>query len=286
LEGDDRFKINIVDQYKEMKEWGLCEAEYAQYALEHLIKSETRDPDATPTRAWKTKRMVQLVAKPEDLWKSPPILDKLQSSTKDYNFDVRPDCAYWIPIEVFNKQYIHLVKELTFAKYGKIVCPYLSIEFKKDDAKEEKAENQIAVAASIALYNRFKLKERRLQEKKKNWTENHLFSIKHYGITFRASKFTIWCIRPTKPLDIEESVKETWTGCQMESVHKNECESLIGVENLMDWVNEIHRWGLKVHGDSCQRDVQHCIEADDIVRTSLGATHKLPDSDTDPEPSI
>jgi len=51
LEGDDRFKSNIVEQYKDMKDWGLCEAEYAQYALQALLKSKVRDPDATPNQA-------------------------------------------------------------------------------------------------------------------------------------------------------------------------------------------------------------------------------------------
>ncbi|KAF8847389.1 hypothetical protein BDZ45DRAFT_607536 [Acephala macrosclerotiorum] len=281
LEGNDRFKMNIVDQYKEMKDWGLCEAEYAQYAMEHLLKSEVRDPDAAPSRAWRTKRMIQLVAKPEWLWSAPPILDT--PPTKDYNFDVRPDASYWIPIDVFNERYQNLVEELAFVKYGKILCPYLSIEFKKDDSKDEKAESQIAVAASIALYNRYKLKEQRLRQKNKSWTEKHLANVRHYGITFRAEAFTVWCIRPNKPLDIKNDETETWTGCVMESVHKNRCNALVGVQNLMEWINEIHRWGLTVHEDSCQRDVQHCIEADEIVRTSLGDTGELQDSDTDPD---
>lgn len=282
LEGDDRFKTNIVNQYKEMKDWGLCEAEYAQYSLEHLLKSEVRDPDAVPSRAWNTKRMIQLVAKPERLWKSPPIIDT--PPTKDYNFDVRPDCSYWIPIDVFNDRYQNLVMELTFVKYTKILCPYLSIEFKKDDSKQEKAESQVAVAGSIALYNRFKLKEKRLRRKNKNWTERRLANIRHYGITFRAEAFTVWCIRPNKPQDIGDTTTETWTGCIMGSVHKNGCNTMVGVQNLMEWINEIHRWGLTVHGDSCQRDVQHCIEADELARTSLGEAQSLQDSDTDLEP--
>lgn len=131
LEGEDVFKSNIVDQYKEMKEWGLCEAEYAQYAMEHLLKSETRVPHATPSRAWRTKRMIQLVAKPERRWVPPPVIDTPTPPVKEYNFDVRPDCAYWIPIEVFNERYRNLVKQLTFSKYRKIVCPISASSSKK-----------------------------------------------------------------------------------------------------------------------------------------------------------
>jgi len=213
---------------------------------------------------------------------SPPILDT--PPTKDYNFDIRPDASYWIPIEIFNNQYVNLVEELTFVKFTKIFCPYISIEFKKDDSKEEEAENQVAVAGSMALYNRFKLKEERLRKENKNWTGKHLINVRHYGITFRAGAFTVWCIRPKKPLGINDTTSETWTGCTMESVYKNRCYTIVGVQNLMEWINEIHRWGLTIHGDSCQRDVQHCIEADDIIRTSLGNTQELQDSDTDPEP--
>lgn len=47
--------------------------------------------------------------------------------------------------------------------------------------------------------------------------------------------------------------------------------SLHDVTHFCDWINEIHRWGLTVHGPSCGRDVQYCIEnKEGNIRTSLG----------------
>ena len=35
--------------------------------------------------------------------------------------------------------------------------------------------------------------------------------------------------------------------------------SRVGVKNFIKWVNEIHRWGLTVHGPGCERDVKVCM---------------------------
>lgn len=127
------------------------------------------------------------------------------------------------------------------------------------------------------------MKEERLRKRGKTWSDKQLDNVRHYRITFRAEEYTVWCVRPSKPLDLRGDVSETWTGCVMESVHQNECDHTVGVQYLMEWVNEIHRWGLTVHGESCQSDIQHCIEADEIVQTSLGISVGLEASDTDVE---
>ena len=52
---------------------------------------------------------------------------------------------------------------------------------------------------------------------------------------------------------------------------QNDCESSEGVSSFVNWVNEIHRWGLTVHGPSCERDIKCCINSTPgAVRTSLG----------------
>ncbi|KAK8912072.1 hypothetical protein VCV18_012607 [Metarhizium anisopliae] len=52
------------------------------------------------------------------------------------------------------------------------------------------------------------------------------------------------------------------------------------VQHFIHWVNEIHRWGLSVHGPSCQKDVKFCIEGrEQNVRTSLYESGLNPDSD-------
>jgi hypothetical protein len=49
------------------------------------------------------------------------------------------------------------------------------------------------------------------------------------------------------------------------------CESCEGVRWFVNWISEIHRWGLTVHGPSCERDIKYCINSSSGgVRTLLG----------------
>ena len=45
----------------------------------------------------------------------------------------------------------------------------------------------------------------------------------------------------------------------MRSVCDGDCNFAIDVRELSDWINEIHRWGLSVHGPNCENDIKICI---------------------------
>ena len=210
------------------------------------------------------ERMIQLVAKPEKRWEQPPVLDRTVPH-KPYNFDIRPDCSYWVSLQAFNPVYRKTVGEYVSVRKDRILCPYLTIEFKKDDSTLRKARNQVAVASALALYNRWKLKKDRLDAVKKPWSERHEKVLKHYGLIFTGGNYEFWCIEPT--LDSQGS----WIGCRMYRLTQNDCESCEGVGLFVNWVNEIHRWGLTVHGPSCERDIKYCINSTPgAVCTSLG----------------
>ena len=106
--------------------------------------------------------------------------------------------------------------------------PYLIIEFKKDDVASDSdvAENQVAAAASMALYNRFNLRKARIEQAKRSNDRStlDLSNMKVYGITFRASWYTIWCITPKVTTDTSQ-----WAGCQMTSVYEGTCVAEIDV---------------------------------------------------------
>jgi hypothetical protein len=89
--------------------------------------------------------------------------------------------------------------------------------------------------------------------------------LKHYALTFTGRSYEFWCIEPT--LDSQGS----WIGCRMYRLVQNGCESREGVGWFVNWINEIHRWGLTVHGASCGRDIKYSIDGSSGgVRTSLG----------------
>src|SRR5436305_2832686 len=264
LNADESFLIDIVREYDSMKEYSLNEAEHATYAIENLLKREIRNARLPKSRRWMAERMIQLVAKPEKGWEQPPVLDRT-APYKPYNFDIRPDCSYWVSLQAFSPEYRQIVSEYVSVRKDRILCPYLTIEFKKDDSTLRKARNQVAVASAVALYNRWKLKKDRLDAVKKPWSERHEKVLKHYGLIFTGGNYEFWCIEPT--LDSQGS----WIGCRMYRLARNNCESCEGVSWFVNWVNEIHHWGLTVHGPSCERDIKYCINSTPgAVRTSLG----------------
>lgn len=46
-----------------------------------------------------------------------------------------------------------------------------------------------------------------------------------------------------------------------------DCTDEYGVRELVDWINEIHRWGLSEHGPGCERDIKAVLRLGG-VRTS------------------
>ena len=264
LNADESFLIDIVREYDSMKEYSLNEAEHATYAIENLLKREIRNARLPESRRWMAERMIQLVAKPEKGWEQPPVLDRT-APYKPYNFDIRPDCSYWVSLQAFSPEYRQIVSEYVSVRKDRILCPYLTIEFKKDDSTLRKARNQVAVASALALYNRWKLKKDRLVAVKKSWSERHEKVLKHYALTLAGRSYEFWCIEPA--LDSQGG----WIGCRMYRLFQNKCESRKGVSWFVSWINEIHRWGLTVHGPSCERDIKYCIDrSSGGIRTSLG----------------
>jgi hypothetical protein len=160
LNADESFLIDVVREYDNMKEYSLNEAEHATYAIENLLKGEIRNARLPKSRRWIAERMIQLVAKPEKLCEQPPVLDRA-APYKPYNFDIRPDCSYWVSLQAFNPLYRIIVREYVSVRKKRILCPYLTIEFKKDDSTLRKARNQVAVASALALYKRWRLKKDR-----------------------------------------------------------------------------------------------------------------------------
>ena len=277
LESDEAFVRDVIGEYNWMTTHRSCEAEFALYGKETLIKRETRHI-SRDQRVWVTHRMVELVTKPKTVdlraparsptpWWSPPLLDPVLPN-KPYSYDIRPDCQYWLSLNFANRQYKRLYKDFVFENDGEAVCPYFTIEFKKDNISYDTATNQLATAAALALHNRCILKHRYLQTINRSWSETDAQTIKHYGLTFAGSEYQFWCIQPVV-LEQDITADWTWCGCKMSNVSRGKLLGEVEVEDFIDWVNEIHRWGLTVYGQACEADVKACIDhGPSGVRTS------------------
>ena len=257
LEVEDLATKTFVDFCKCYASEGLAEAEFALNAAEELFKKDPLAILSADTRQWRARRMVELVAKPESdlFWSAPPILSQASASGDSlpsvYDFDIRPDCAYWLSIQAFNPDYVDQVTEWCFVMKEKMTCPYLTIEYKKKASSDYVAENQIAAAGSLALYNRFCLKQKRVEQTQTAWSAELLENVRHYGMTMKGVRYFIWCLTPVVTSSFE------WAGCDMTRVWQGSCiTTLASVQALFNWINEIHCWGLTVHGPECEKDIK------------------------------
>ncbi|KAI1129500.1 hypothetical protein F5Y10DRAFT_238069 [Nemania abortiva] len=195
---------------------------------------------------WLPVRMLQLVQKPSpNQWEKPRLIS---SSNKQYEWDIRSDCAYYASLRAFPFIFRDSVEKYVSVVQDRAFSPYLTIEFKKSDEPVTTARNQVAVASAIALYNRWRLKRAALQiMDEDNWSEEQKLQLRHYGITFIGSKWELWFSSP--------KTYDDWTGCTMSSMHRGDCLKLASVGLLLSSINDIHYWGITVHARLCKADV-------------------------------
>ena len=277
IDTSDTFVNRVAKRYTDMRSHSLCEAEFATYAKEKLLKRDDfADDRETDDREWRAERFVELVTKPESTgtWVAPPIIENLESTTlsssSDFSFDVRPDCSYWLGMKAFSQTYRDDVPRWIHTIYDEFISPYLTVEFKRDLDAEFVSKNQVAAASSLALHNRFRLREKRFSVMQKPWTKEDIMDIKHYGMTMQGYKYKIWCITPTL------SEADKWAGCEVKVVGCGKCNKPYGVRRFIDWINEIHYWGLTVHGPHCQDDAKYILSktSKGIRPSDIGAEGK------------
>ncbi|KAK8912073.1 hypothetical protein VCV18_012687 [Metarhizium anisopliae] len=104
---DDQLIENVIREFTYMRNEQLCEAEFANYATENLLRRDPRYPSYDETREWRVERMVELLVKPSTSANSrlrpPPIT--VSADSLEYDFNFRPDLQYWLSVRPFNPVY-------------------------------------------------------------------------------------------------------------------------------------------------------------------------------------
>ena len=285
LDTSDKQISEITDEYQEMNRRNLCEDEYATFAKENVFRGSRRAGHPAQDERIRIERMVNPSLLPGRSWKKPPHPNTVSDnetqeesyvtwSTSGWGWDVRPDCSYWLSLQGFNPWWRSQVKCVTYVKDGIVACPYFTIEFKRDGEVEDNAINQVAAAGSIALYNRFRLYRRASREYYKDQQNHKGFNptpwqqLRHYGLTFIGSAFEVWVLKPMS------SENHTWAGCTMESLKVGDCsQSKYDTEELMRWTNEIHLWGLSVHGPAVKDEIKVCLRGGGTRTSDIGVGH-------------
>ncbi|KAI0195335.1 hypothetical protein EV127DRAFT_477864 [Xylaria flabelliformis] len=112
------------------------------------------------------------------------------------------------------------------------------------------------------LYNRWKLKCNALRKAKKEWSDDHENQMRHYGLTLLAETWKVWSVRP--------KAYRSWEGCIMEPEQDGDFGCEEGVTLFIDTLNDIHYWGLKLHGESCREDIEEDLRKIPLAKQMEG----------------
>ncbi|KAK0621066.1 hypothetical protein DIS24_g11484 [Lasiodiplodia hormozganensis] len=269
VEDDTHRFEEIAEEYREMRLQGLCEAEFATFGKDCFFRGQRRAVRVAEDSLLRAERMVQPVSLPDDdTWQVPPVLLPEEdaglgnsAAGAAWAGDVRPDCSYWLSLRGFNYEYSFQLQTVTYVK-SNALCPYLTIEFKRDGEPEDVAIAQVAAAGAIALYNRFRLYRSAVASKNDQWVPVPVDDLRHYGITFVGSQYIVWVLR------VRVDASAEWDGCVMERLVTADCsQHWVAARELARWINEIHRWGLMVHGLECKDEIKAVLRGTG-VRTS------------------
>lgn len=269
VEDDTHGFEGIVEEYREMRLQGLCKAEFATFGKDCFFRGQRWAVRVAEDSLLRAERMVQPVSLPDDdTWQAPPVLLSEEDAGLGnaavgaaWAGDVRPDCSYWLSLRGFNYEYSFQLQTVTYAK-SNALCPYLTIEFKRDGEPRDVAIAHVAAAGAIALYNRFRLYRSAVVSQNDQWVSVPVDDLRHYGTTFVGSQYIVWVLR------VRVDASAEWDGCVMERLVTADCsQHWVAARELARWINEIHRWGLMVHGLECKDEIKAVLRGTG-VRTS------------------
>ncbi|KAF4547424.1 Hypothetical protein D9617_43g040400 [Elsinoe fawcettii] len=187
-------------------------------------------------------------------WRIPPQV-KVTPADLGYKWDVRPDCSYWLSCAIINETYRATISNITHIHANICMTPYLTVEFKRDSTDTiVPARHQVAIAASMAVYNRWRLKDKHMTLARQSWSSEQIDMVRHYGMTFHLQQCEVWRMDPVMSDD------KSWAGCRMSLLATLNCDDIAGLRNGAEWINEIHWWGLTVHGPDCENDIKRITD--------------------------
>lgn len=254
----------IHNNYSEMHQSvpkALCEPEWVDDAVKYLLKSEPRrelqTKPSSPPR-WLPVRMREESFRPQDggVWEMPPVVHKDMPVDLSFNFNVQPDCSYWIWTGGFRPEICGKLTSLASVRFRRSLCPYLTVEVKRDNKGSSKGRQQIAAAASTALYNRWTLRARSLRMAGTPLSRERFSDVRHYGLLLAGVKYEVWCMRPHNQIGVSRYSTSAWSGCSMRRVHSGDLDTKTGITDYINWINEIHCWGNTRHSSSCVSDIE------------------------------
>lgn len=260
INGGSRFVKDVVKEYLTFDSWGLIERRWSNLALKYFLKDELMDMYHEKTDHFMAERRDEESIQPHDLtkWDAFPILEE-DENTKEFSFAISPDAVYWLSLQAFDTDWERTASMYTHIHEKRAMCPYLSIEFKKDPKDTtamQKALNQMTCSSVLGLYNRWKLRLDAVKARNRPWGKEDNKLVRHYGIIMAGVDFGVW-IAEARVGDGGE-----WLGSRVQRIYYGELKVPKDVRGFTDWVNEIHHWGLKRYCEGIADDIKVLAEKD------------------------
>ena len=254
LSMDASFVMSVQRAYRRMGEEEVSEPEFKAYACQNLFIRQYAVLTEEVERQLCAVRLVEISLKPREsthlrMWRAPPLLSSDQPPSKFFGFDIYSDCQFWLSDKILNADYRRYARRIVHCKSWGTFCPYLSIEFKATADDRLVVVNQVAAAGLISLFNRYQLKLDAYPQP----APEQFNLVRHYGLTMEKELWAVWLFEPKIA-----KVNGAWAGCTMRVLGAG---SLIKGEvvELLEWINEIHRWGLCEYALGCEEDIKQIL---------------------------
>ncbi|KAL1630726.1 hypothetical protein SLS54_000597 [Diplodia seriata] len=261
LDGGSAFEKRIGIEYKTADSWRLVERRFSNLAIKYFLVQQLMDMDHDKNEIFLPERWDEESIQPDPAtdWNAFPILAE-DNDTKPFGFSLFPGAMYWLSLQAFKTQWTSVAINYVHVHQGRAFAPYMSAEYKRDFREpggHRKGVNQMACSAILSQYSRYKLRYRVMKARSDiTWTEEDSLAIRHYGLTICGAKFEVWLA--------EAQVSKTgeWLGSKVRRVDQGELKVEECVGNLVDWVNEIHHWGLGKYCEWVREDVEALAKKD------------------------
>ncbi|KIX06945.1 uncharacterized protein Z518_04921 [Rhinocladiella mackenziei CBS 650.93] len=257
LSMDSDFVKFVQRAYRRLGEAHYSEAEFKIYAWQNLFIGQQLIIIDDIQRQLCAVRLAEVSLKPREtisqrMWYAPPLLSN-QTPSKLFGFDIYADSQYWLSNKVINVEYRRFAKQVVHCNASGAFCPYFSIEFKAGTDDSRVVQNQVAAAGLISLFNRCQLKLDAYSQTVLEQFKSQQFNlVRHYGLTMEKD---LWIVRVFEP----KIVNGAWAGCTIRVLDHGSCLEEEEVVGLLQWINEIHRWGLCEYALGCEDDIKQIL---------------------------
>lgn len=169
-----------------------------------------------------------------------------------------PDLSFWLCSTTVAPQlrserlarHVHM-------RLGDALLPYLSVRVRARAREVVAARHELAAAAAIALFNRHELHHRRHP-----YNDNHHHQLRHYAILVAGHKYEVLrcCMRGSDDDDDEnDDADAVWAGCRVARLSSGCLDDPLSVQDLMQWINEIHAWGAGAYAEAVSEDLLRVV---------------------------